>query len=168
MSKDIKKLENEIQELAKMVDKVEDEKLEVTNQLKKALADYANLERDLDKRTTMRGDMIKVEIAKALLKVMDDIHFALKNAEGMSMTDEVNNWVEGVKNSMSDVQKTLSEFGIESIEVNKGDVFDSTIHEAVTAMKGGEKNTVLDVMQPGFILGDIVIRPARVVISLGQ
>jgi ribosome-binding protein aMBF1 (putative translation factor) len=44
------KLEKKIQELALTIDKVEDEKLEVENQLKRALADYHNLLKHSEKR----------------------------------------------------------------------------------------------------------------------
>ena len=41
-------LEKKILELAEVVDRVEDEKLEIENQLKKALADYHNLLKNID------------------------------------------------------------------------------------------------------------------------
>jgi len=167
-NKKVEKLDEEVQKLALAIDKVEDEKLILINQLKKALADYSNLERDLEKRLGIRGDQIKIDLAKSLLKVMDDIYFALENAKDIQMNGQVRNWAEGIKAILFDVKKALEDFGVTEINVSKGDKFDSLLHEAVTSVKGGEKNTIFEIMQPGFALKDMIIRPVRVVISLGD
>jgi molecular chaperone GrpE (heat shock protein) len=47
----------------------------------------------------------------------------------------------------------------------KGDKFDPDIHEAVTTVKEGKKGHIFDVLQPGYKLDNVLIRPARVVVS---
>ena len=160
--------EKELKDLAERIDKEEDEKLLVENQLKKALADYANLERDLDKRLGMRGDQMKSQIARTLMDVLDDINLAVESGNKLEMTEEVKAWVEGVKATLSHIEKAVGEFGIENMGVKSGDDFDSSIHEAIGTVSEGEKGKVHQVVQPGFMLGEMVIRPARVIVSQGE
>lgn len=163
--KKIEKLESDLKELALTIDKVEDEKLEITNQLKKALADYSNLERDIEKRVETRGLQIKLQIAQTLINVLDDISLAIDNSKDLQATEEVGRWMEGVKATLLDVEKALVAFNISRVEVKKGDLFDSSQHEALGTVQEGEAGTIYDIVQPGYRLNDVIVRPARVIVS---
>jgi molecular chaperone GrpE len=158
-------LENDLKKLALTIDKVEDEKLVVQNQLKKALADYSNLERDIEKRVELRGLQTKLQIARVLLNSLDDISLAITNSENLKLDEEGNRWLEGIKATLFDVEKAIAEFEIVKMGVNKGDVFDSSLHEALGTVTEGEPGTIYDIVQPGYMLNDIIVRPARVIIT---
>ncbi|MBI2357252.1 nucleotide exchange factor GrpE [Candidatus Dojkabacteria bacterium] len=163
--KKIKELENDLKTLATTIDKVEDEKLVMRNQLVKALADYSNLERDIEKRVENRSIQIKLQITRTLLNVLDDVNFAVVNSANMKMSEETLKWVEGVKATLFDIEKAVGEFGIIKMETKKGDMFDSSMHEALGTVPEGVAGTIYEVVQPGYMLNDIIVRPARVIIS---
>ncbi len=138
------------------------------NQLRKALADYANLERDIDKRMGIIMLQNKLQIVKALLKTVDDVNYAFKSAENIQFNEETQSWFNGIKVVLEDIDKAFAELGVDKIIVNKGDVYDSSIHEAISSVPTDDEalnGKIFDVIQAGFKIGDAVIRPARVVIS---
>ncbi|KKR05545.1 MAG: Protein GrpE [candidate division WS6 bacterium GW2011_GWF2_39_15] len=163
--KKVQELEKDLKALAGTIDRVEDEKLVMQNQLKKALADYSNLERDIEKRVELRSLQTKISIARALLNSLDDINFALVNSEKLDLNDEAKKWIEGIKATLFDIEKAVAQFNITKMDVKKGDKYDSNMHEALATVPEGEAGMIYDIVQPGFVLGDIIVRPARVVIS---
>ena len=72
----------------------------------------------------------------------------------------------GIKLVHADVIAALQRAGIERF-APKGEQFDPQLHEAVAQqpVEGAEPGTVVEVYQRGYELGDIVIRPARVVVA---
>lgn len=61
----------------------------------------------------------------------------------------------------------MSSKGLALVEINKGDVFDADISEAVTQIPAGDemKGKVVDVIEKGYKLGEKVIRFPKVVIG---
>lgn len=164
---ELEQLRAQIKELALSIDEVEDEKLEITNKLKKALADYQNLERSIENRMEIKLRQLKKGLAESLIPIVDDTKFAIEASEKLDMTAEVKAWVSGTIDTLEKMKGALSELGVEVVVVTKGDEFDSSIHEALTVVNGtGQKsNTVVEMIQPGYVLGDQVIRSARVVVA---
>jgi molecular chaperone GrpE len=160
-----KGLESQIQELAETIDTLEDEKLEITNQLKRALADYQNLEKDIEKLIQLRFLQTKKNLAEDIIPVFDSLIVALKSKDELELDDEAKAWVDGISASLENLEKVLENMGLTKFEPKKGDKFDSDIHEAVTTTSKGEKNCIFEVLQSGYELDDVVIRPARVVVS---
>jgi molecular chaperone GrpE (heat shock protein) len=77
----IEELESKIQELALTIDRVEDEKLEILNQLKRALADYQNLESNTQKRLNLMYLQSRKSLAEKLIPIVDDLTMAVKSKE---------------------------------------------------------------------------------------
>ncbi len=165
MTKKKKDFEKKIKDLANTIDKVEDEKLEVENKLKKALADYANLEKGIDKRVEIKLEEMKLKVAKDLLEIMDDFYYAIEAGKKFNADECVTSWMSGITNSYEKMKKTLEILGVEMIEANVGDAFDSSRHEAVGIVKEGKNDTIHEILQPGYVMGDNVVRPVRVVVS---
>ncbi len=157
-------LEKKVQELAKIIDQVEDEKLEVENNLKKALADYINLEEQINKRVGMKIEQEKLSLAKNLVEILDDFYYALKASENLEMNESTKSWVEGVKSTIGKLSKILETFGIKMIEIEKGLEFDSSKCEALGTTKEGKENTIQEIVQPGYTMGNHIVRPARVIV----
>jgi molecular chaperone GrpE len=66
---------------------------------------------------------------------------------------------------MGNLEKVFADMGLTQFIPEKGEKFDSNIHEAVTTVSEGEKDHIYDVLQPGYRLDNVLIRPARVVVS---
>ncbi len=158
-------LKLQIQELAEAIDTLEDEKLEITNQLKRALADYQNLEKNTEKLTKLRFLQTKKSLAEDIIPVIDALNIALKSREELDLEDKTEAWVDGICASIEELEDVLADMGLNKFLPKKGEKFDPDIHEAVTTVEEGKKGNVVDVLQPGYKLDNVLIRPARVVVS---
>jgi molecular chaperone GrpE len=146
--------QNEEQKAEKMT---REEELE--NQLKQALADYQNLKRDMQKRLDFEEELIRADMLKSIIELADDIDVAVDHVE-----DE-KGWREGVTMILEKFRKVIENVGAEIIETKQGDAFDADIHEAVGVVYEGEDGTIACVVQNGYRLGNIVVRPARVIVT---
>lgn len=146
----------------------EDIKLEkevLVNQLKKVLADYQNLERDLDKRLDIRTFQSKKSIVDNFIPILDATDLALNSSEDIKWEGDEKAWVDGVREILRTIFKVLESIGLRMYYPNKGDDFDSELHEAVAMYPDEKKGKIFDITQPGYILEETVIRPARVVVG---
>jgi molecular chaperone GrpE len=127
-------------------------------------ADFENYRKRVAKESRAAADRGAVGLAKELLPALDNLDRALAAA---ALEDPL---LEGVKLVRSELGAALARCGIESFSP-VGESFDPALHEAVaTAPQGGAQGatasgTVVEVYQPGYRLGSVVIRPARVVVA---
>ncbi len=138
---------------------------ELENLLKKALADYQNLEKNIDKRILMKDFQMRKYLVDKFLPMLDGIYMSEKSSEEMNIPDELKAWFDGVENILDGVEDIFEEIGVKEIEVKKGDQFDPNMHEAITTVKEGKDGTIYDILQPGFEMDGEIIRPARVIVS---
>lgn len=138
---------------------------ELENLLKKALADYQNLEKNLDKRISMKDFQMRKYIVEKFLPVLDGIYLSGKSAEKINIPDDSKAWFDGVKNIVDGIEDIFEDIGVNDIDVEKGEKFDPNKHEAIATVKEGEEGTVYDILQPGFEMNGEIIRPVRVVVS---
>ncbi len=162
---EIAKLEAQIGELASVIDKVEDEKLEITNSLKRALADYQNLEANTQKRLNLLYLQSRKSLAEKLIPIVDDMYMAVKAKEELTFDEKGESWSNGVKELLSKIERSLEGLGLRKFVPSKGEKFDPTIHEALAVVENDSAGIVFDCIQPGYILDDVVIRPSRVVVT---
>lgn len=160
-----KEIEQKITELAQKIDQVEDEKLELTNQLKRALADYQNLETHTQKRLSLMYMQSRKSLAEKLIPVVDDLTVALKAKQEIQFEGQQKSWTDGVEALLNNFEKSLNEIGLKKYIPEKNSTFDVNQHEAITTIPGEEDGLIYDVIQPGYILDDTVIRPSRVVVT---
>ena len=164
----LKELEADLKQLAGIIDTVEDEKLQITNQLKKALADYQNLERSSGDRVELRVMHLKKSMAEDIIAVLDDLKFAEDAKQKLNLGSDEQAWADGVVASVRKINKALETLGIVSVDVVAGTEFDANQHEAVAVVpceKDDKPGTVKQVLQTGYRLGEFVVRPARVIVT---
>ncbi len=162
---DCKDLEKKIEELVFTIDRVEDEKLVVENQLKKALADYQNLEKSVEKRQGIRYFQMKKSLCEELIPSLDSMTFSLESEKTLALDSKEKAWFEGVVAIYNSIARSLEGIGLKTYLPVEGDMFDASIHEAVATVEQGESKRIVEVVQPGYVLDDIVIRHAKVVVS---
>lgn len=98
-----------------------------------------------------------------LLPVKDSLELGLSAAEGEGDIEKIRQGTELTLKMFADV---LAKFGVE--EVNPvGEKFDPEHHQAMSMQENAEvaPNSVLAVMQKGYLLNDRLVRPAMVVVS---
>ncbi len=124
------------------------------------LAEYANYKRRTEQEKEMIGAFTKAEILKALLPSVDNMERAMDiDASG---TD----YKSGVDMVMRGFIDALKGLGLEEIEA-EGAPFDPEIHNAVMREDAEDidTETVTQVFQKGYRVGDRVIRPAMVKVA---
>ncbi|MCQ2226582.1 MAG: nucleotide exchange factor GrpE [Bacteroidales bacterium] len=147
-----------------------DELTELKNKLAEANDKYVRLAAEYDnyRKRTMKekADLIKgagSDILVGLLPVMDDFERGLQH-----MTDAAD--VASLKEGVEIIHKKFSEFltkkGVSEIPA-KGETFDADVHEAITTIPAPSedlKGKVFDCVEKGYMMGDKVIRFAKVVV----
>jgi molecular chaperone GrpE len=102
-------------------------------------------------------------LVRALVPVLDDLERALEAAA----EHEEAKLEDGVRLVYRELADLLAREGL--VEVETAGKFDPHSQEALLAQPSeAEEGTVIQVLQKGYKLGDLVVRPARVVISQGS
>lgn len=96
-----------------------------------------------------------------LLPVLDDLERALAAAAD----HEEAKVIEGVEMTKSALAAALASEGL--VEIEADGAFDPHVHEALLAqpVEGVESGSIVQVVQRGYRLGDVVLRPARVIVA---
>lgn len=137
---------------------------ELTVDLQRVTAEYANYRKRVERDRQAIGEMAIAAVLAELMPVLDDIDLARKN-------DDLTGPFKSVAES---VQTTVTKLGLEPFgEV--GEPFDPAIHEALThtereAPEGPGQAAdagpiCSQIYQPGYRLKDRIVRPARVAVE---
>jgi molecular chaperone GrpE len=122
-------------------------------------ADFENYRKRVARESASAQARGCVLLAKELLPALDNLDRAL---EAAAKDDPL---LDGVRIVRSELSAALARTGIESFSPD-GEAFDPAVHEAVaTSEQGAASGTVVEVYQPGYRLGETIIRPARVVVA---
>jgi len=108
----------------------------------------------------------QAEVLRAFLEVQDNFERALQSMADGEDTGSHQSLREGVELIFQNFRRVLKDQGVLPIETLEQD-FDPALHEAVGQMEreGVEPGKVIEVVQQGFRMGDLVLRPSRVIIS---
>jgi molecular chaperone GrpE len=128
--------------------------------LRRLQAEYVNYKKRVDRDRDLARDRGITQVIEALLPVLDDIHAAREHGDLEG----------GPFAAIADkLESILGRFGVETIGA-KGEEFDPVIHEALMHVEAdlpedATTTTVVQVIQPGFKMGERVVRPARVSVA---
>ncbi|MGN6871489.1 MAG: nucleotide exchange factor GrpE [Solirubrobacteraceae bacterium] len=167
-----RQLEQDIEQLTAKAEKA-DEYLELAQRTR---ADFENYRKRAAREAAAAQERGITKLAKELLPAVDNLDRALKAARSAASGSEdgapradngtTATLVSGIKLVHDDVIAALARAGIEGFSP-EGERFDPQLHEAVAQIpaEGAESGTVVEVYQRGYRLGEVVIRPARVVVA---
>ena len=122
-------------------------------------AEFENYKRRTSKERIELFKTAGKEILTSLVPVLEDFKRALSQD---SDSDE------GIKLIYNKFNDTLKNQGLIEVEVNIDDIFDPEIHEAISqipAIDDKQKGKIIDVIQGGYKLGDIIINFPKVVVA---
>ena len=178
-------LEGDVEELVDVAAK-RDEYLALAQRTQ---ADFENYRKRVAKEAALAQERGVAKLARELLPALDNLDRALEAAAAEaghrrpapgppSSSDgesgggksggpaESSHLLEGVRLVRGELQAALARAGVESFSP-LGEVFDPAWHEAMAhqPVDGAPAGTVAEVYQPGYRLGEQVIRPARVVVA---
>lgn len=134
------------------------ERDEYLDQLQRSRAEFANFRRRNDQERAMLRQLVSRDVLAQFLPVIDDLDRALG---AIPEEERDSGWVKGVTLIQTKLNGTVERLGVTKIDaLNKP--FDPALHEAVSTEPGTSGNTVVEVYQSGYKLGDILVRPAMV------
>jgi molecular chaperone GrpE len=128
---------------------------ELTEDLQRLQAEFANYRRRVERNRQAVGEAALASVIVGLLPVLDDLDRARAHGE-----------VTGGFALVADgLETTLTKLGLGRFG-ESGDPFDPTIHEALTHGYSNEVSEPVcaEVLQPGYRVGERVLRPARVAV----
>jgi molecular chaperone GrpE len=133
----------------------------------RALAEAENTRRRAE-RTAQEARVYAIDrFAGDLLTVADTLGRALQAAPRDDLDEGFRNLLTGVELTERALIDAFSRHGLKRVGA-KGEAFDPNLHQAVAQAPGdAPAGTVLEVMQPGCVLGDRTIRAAMVLVSAG-
>lgn len=143
----------ELEKLRKQMDEKEEQYLRLA-------AEYDNFRKRSQKEKEGIYQGAKSDAVAAFLPVYDNLERALKQ----ETADEA--YKKGVEMTMTGLKEILSKLGVEEIPA-LGETFDPALHNAVMHVEdeNAGENTVVDVFQAGFKLGEKVIRFSMVKVA---
>jgi molecular chaperone GrpE len=138
---------------------------------KRAMADYANLKKDMERQRDELSKYVLAGFIEKLLPTVDSLNKAveqqpqLKEGEPVDV-NKVTQWISGVGYTRSQIDMVLGAAGITPIK-DQDVPFDPSLHEAMMAEKHAKAapGTVIKVLQTGYKMHDRVLRPAKVVVA---
>ncbi|MDB1562057.1 nucleotide exchange factor GrpE [Pediococcus pentosaceus] len=143
------------------IKKVEAERDELSDKYIRAQAEIVNMRRRNEKE---QASLIKYDgqkLAKAILPALDNLERALAVESASEQLQK------GVEMVQTDLLKALKENHVAEIEA-EGQAFDPNMHQAVQTVPADDDHpadTVVQVLQKGYILKDRVLRPAMVIVA---
>lgn len=150
----------ELEEKSKLVD-------EYLDQLQRLQAEYENYRKRVIKEREEYRKYVLGGVLYELLSVVDNIQRAV------SISSENHNFsslLEGINIVEKQFLELLKLHGAVPLKINSGDKFNPHLHHAVSHEPSEEHpvDTIIKVLQPGYQIGDRILRPAMVVVSSGE
>ena len=149
------------------LEKLEELEKRIAEERDKFLRLFAEFENYKKRSLRERSELFKTagrEVLTALLPVLDD--FERANREIAKSDDR--ELRKGVALIYDKLRETLSAKGLEPMAVERGDDFDTDLHEAITQIPAPSQDLsgkVIEVIEKGYLLNDKVIRFAKVVVG---
>jgi molecular chaperone GrpE len=129
---------------------------ERTADLQRLQAEYLNYKRRVDRDRTAAREQATAATLASLLPVLDDLDRARQHGE---LTG-------GFKSVAESLERTIEGLGLERFGT-AGEEFDPRVHEALLSDYSAEVSvtTAATILQPGYRIGDRIVRPARVAVA---
>ncbi|HVN53317.1 MAG TPA: nucleotide exchange factor GrpE [Anaerolineaceae bacterium] len=123
-------------------------------------ADFSNYKRRVEREQSQMTQNITGNVARQYLAILDDLERALKtrptSGEGAA-------WADGIELIVRKFQGILESQGIQRMDA-ENEMFDPARHEAISHEDSPDHQSgqIIEVVQPGYLMGDRVLRPALV------
>ena len=143
---------------------LEAELAEQKDRLLRALAETENVRRRSQREREDASKYAVAGFAKELLSVADNLRRALDSLPAEEAKDErTRSLLAGVEATERELLTVFERNGVRRIDPN-GERFDHNFHQAVFEAErpGKPAGTIIEVLQPGYVLHDRLLRPAMV------
>jgi molecular chaperone GrpE len=152
--------EEPVDEMAKLVA----EKEQIHDQLLRTMAEFQNFRKRTQQETMLLRQYATENFVTSLLPVLDNFERTVKASESGATVESI---VGGVTAIEKQLRSLIESQGVSRI-VSLGEAFDANLHEALAMVPNEElePDTIVDEIEPGYKMGEKVIRPAKVRVSV--
>ncbi len=151
-----------VKKLREKIKKLESEKQEYLDLSQRTRADYANFKKEVEASRATERKFAAKRLIEDLLPTLDSFDMAKGNKETWEKVDQ--NWRVGIEYIFGQLRTVLENQGV--VQFGKvGDTFDPFLHESmemVPVTNEEENDTIVKVLQSGYKMNDMILRPARV------
>jgi molecular chaperone GrpE len=153
---------NEVEALKARLQAAEQQRDEYLALVKQTRADFENYQKRAQRDLATERRYAQTPLAGDLLPALDNLERAIASSQA-SDNSSLTQGVALVHNQLLDV---LRRHGVKRIEA-QGQPFDPNLHQAVMQQPSSDHppQTVLQVLEPGYMIHERVLRPARVIVS---
>ena len=156
----------EVEEIDNLKQALDEEKKRAEDYLanwQRAQADFINYKRRTEQERGELNKFANATLILNLLPILDDLERAFTS---IPLKIAKHDWADGIRLIERNLRAVLEAQGLAPIQA-LGEPFDPNFHEAIRQDKGKE-GIVMEELQKGYILGDRVLRPAKVVVGNGE
>jgi molecular chaperone GrpE len=155
--------EQQAEESTPDVGALQAERDDLFDRLQRLAAEFDNFRKRSAREQAALIERANERLVKELLPVLDDLGRALEAAE----EHEGAKLEEGVRLVHRSLADLLAKEGLS--EIDTSGTFDPHVHEALLSQPSdADEGSVIEVVQKGYMLGDRVLRPARVVVAAAK
>jgi molecular chaperone GrpE len=154
--------EEEINQLRAELEEAKQKECEYLNGWQRERAEFFNYKKRTEREQAQGGQNAFANAIRRYLDIADDLERALKS-KNRPPEGEGAIWAEGIDLIHRKMLAAFEADGIKTIDSGIKS-FDPNLHEAISHEDSPdhESGQIIEVVQPGYMLGDRVIRPARV------
>jgi molecular chaperone GrpE len=155
-----------------MLEELRIEHAELKDKLLRILAEMENLRRRTERDIAEVRVYAVTSFARDMLTLADNLRRALESVPPAAREEAGEPWkgfVEGIEVTERDFLSRLSKYGVKKLEP-LGTKFDPHLHEALFEVpdEAAPNGTVVQVIEDGYVIGDRVLRPAKVGVARGS
>ena len=136
------------------VERIKNENAELLNLLQRTRADFENFRKRTEEQKQFAEKLSAEKTVKNLLPLLDTLSIAIKSNDSLLPVAKI-------------LEKSLSDLKLKMIMPEENTPFDPNLHEALSMEGGeGENEVVAEILRPGYIYQDNVIRAALVKVKM--
>jgi len=157
-----------VEEIAALNAQIDD----LRDRLLRSAAETENVRRRAERDKIDGAKYAVVKFAEDMLNVADNFARSLEAVPEDAIADvdtSIKNLIGGIKAVDKELQSALSRHGISQIPIAENEIFDPNKHEVMFEAEDPSKprGTIMQVLQPGYMVHDRLLRPARVGVTKG-
>ena len=147
----------------------EDKLKSTEDKLLRSLAEIENQRRRFEKEVKDAFEFGSFNFAKEILAILDNLQRAkeaIKNDDALKNNKDLDKFLENISIIEKDLTSIFEKNRIVKIQA-KGKKFDPNLHQAMTEIEDNDADTgtIIQEIQPGYMFGERLLRPALVGIS---
>ncbi len=147
------------------IERLQDELDRTRDTMLRKAAEFENLKKRTQKEKLQFFEQARADAVSRFLPIREDLKRSVEASEGHDLDK---GFLEGLKLVLANFERVLRDYGMEPIE-ETGVPFDVNMHDALLVQpaedESTESNTVVHILEPGYKLGDRVIKHAKVIVS---